>query len=69
VEEDIMIDVTDTATLIQRLAGIDLTELRQLHNCIQDAEEITRALIRQREAQERRNQRLRERGLAIVSEG
>jgi hypothetical protein len=63
-----MIDVTDTATLIQRLAGIDLAELRQLHNRIQDAEEITRALIRQREQQERRNQRLRERGLAIVTD-
>lgn len=61
-----MFDVTDTTNLIQRLAAIDLSELRLLHNRIANAEEIVRVVIRQREAQERRDERLRARGLAVI---
>jgi hypothetical protein len=62
-----MFDLTDTGSLIQRLAAIDLTELRQMHSGIIAAEEITRAVIRRREAQERRDARLKERGLSICT--
>lgn len=58
-----MADVTDTTGLIERLTAVDLAELRRMHGRLADAEEITRAVIRQREAQERRDARLRERGL------
>lgn len=61
-----MFDVTDTPGLIQRLSTIDLGELRALHTRIVDAEEITRTLIRRREAQERREARIRERGLTFA---
>ena len=61
-----MFDVTDTGNLIQRLAAIDLNELRVLHRRIVDAEQIVRAVIRPREAQERRDERLQARGLSIA---
>ena len=61
-----MFDVTDTASLIQKLTAIDLSELRVLHGRIVDAEEMVRALIRRREAQERRDARIRESGLSIA---
>jgi succinate dehydrogenase/fumarate reductase flavoprotein subunit len=63
-----MLDATDiTATLIQRLSSADLRELRELHNRILDAEQIVRAIVRRREIQERRNERLRVRGLHVAS--
>jgi hypothetical protein len=65
-EGEEMFDVTDTGNLIQRLAAIDLKELRELHDRIVDTEQITRAVIRQREAQQRRDARLRERGLCVA---
>lgn len=61
-----MFDVSNTTNLIQQLTGVSLEELRQLHSRITDAEEITRSLIRRREAQERRAERLRARGLSVV---
>jgi hypothetical protein len=61
-----MFDGADTTSLIQKLAAIDLNELRELHGRISDAEVVVRAIIRQREAQERRDERLRVRGLSIV---
>jgi hypothetical protein len=61
-----MFDGADTTSLIQKLAAIDLQELRELHSRITDAEAVVRAVIRQREAQERRDERLRVRGLSIV---
>jgi hypothetical protein len=61
-----MFDGADTTSLIQKLAAIDLKELRELHGRITDAETVVRAVIRQREAQERRDERLRARGLSIV---
>jgi hypothetical protein len=64
-----MFDQTNTTSLIRQLTDTPLEELRELHGRLVDAEPIVRAVLRQREAQERRNQRLRERGLAIVSEG
>ena len=61
-----MLDDADATSLIQKLAAIDLKELRALHVRITDAEAVVRAVIRQREAQERRDERLRVRGLSIV---
>ena len=60
-----MLDVTN---LIRQLADVDLAEMRALHGRIVDAEQIVRAVIRQREGQERRDARLRERGLCGVAE-
>jgi hypothetical protein len=64
-----MFATTNAATLIHQLTAVSLNDLRQLHSRLVDAEPIVRAVLRQREAQERRNARLRERGLAIMSEG
>jgi sensor histidine kinase YesM len=61
-----MIDVNDATGLIQRLAFTDLRELRELHGRINDAEQVIRALIRQREAQQRRDERLRARRLSVA---
>ncbi len=61
-----MLDVTNIAGMIEQLSGASLDELRVLHSRIVEAEEITRSVIRRREAQERRASRLKERGLSIV---
>jgi hypothetical protein len=61
-----MFDLTSTTNLICQLTDTPLQELRELHGRLVDAEPIVRAVLRQREQQERRNQRLRQRGLAIV---
>lgn len=64
-----MIDVSNTAALIQQLAQIDdLSELRNVHTQFANAEEIARTLLHKREAQKRRNARIKEPGLAIVSQ-
>jgi hypothetical protein len=61
-----MLDVTNTTALIQQLATTGLGELRELHNHVADIEKIIRVLIREREAQQRRDERLRARGLHVA---
>lgn len=61
-----MFDVSNTTDLIHQLSNVSLDELRQLHGCLVDAEEVTRTLIRRREVQQRREERLRARGLSVA---
>jgi len=61
-----MFDVSNTANLIQQLAGVSLDELRVLHNHTVNAERLLRGVIREREAIARRDARLRERGLSVA---
>jgi hypothetical protein len=67
-EGDEMADTNTIADPVQQIADTRLDELRQKRMQHIHQAEIYGAVIRQREQQERRDARLKERGLAIVSE-
>ena len=67
-EGDKMADTNTTADPIERITDMSLDELQQRRMQHIERGEIYGAVIRRREQQERRTQRLRERGLAIATE-
>jgi hypothetical protein len=60
-------NIVTAGDIVDRLAGLSVDELRALDGRLEDAQRVTRAILRERLALARRNDAWRARELSIVT--